>query len=465
MASFADKKSIILGKVADGSYLNDGNQAWYDRYIASGSPDAASGMITRTDYDAGTYEGGANYDPFVAPVPAPPPTDISEAAAGETIQLFDVSTGEYVTKTKDPSLDWSINGGQWKYGTMPDGSTIRLDATVPNWRDYGGMVTDEEGAGEWTYGYQAPPAPPPPPSWDDGLQGNLGDVTQDPPTILQPTPPPVAPPPVAPPPVAPPPTTQPPQAGLPPGSGNLPPPDSPPGVVLPGSQVPPDTSWKWDYFQPKSAGAGEWGGYDQDYGVFERYQPGQDSPWGMPDIEGGNREFYQQQFGNLLRDEQGYQNRERAAQMRRQDLAANPPGDINFGDMWDSMNLPEVTMGTGQTTPTSFDFNQDYSGMSLQDIWGQVQGRSVFDSSDSSKPAQDVLNNYFDNPDRAAYSQDVDWSSFASPGDAFAAIDPASWAGMNRPGVAQEGLRTILNQVYTPGQQGATAPLGYASPV
>ena len=393
----------------------------------------------------------------------------------ETIELFDVSTGQYVTKEKDPNLDWSINGGQWKYGTMPDGSTIRLDATVPNWRDYGGMQTFEDGSGEWTYGYQNPPAPPSSPSWDDGLQGNLG-TPQDPPQILQPTPPPVTPPPVAPtPPMDDPftptppaddPFTPPPQAGLPPGSGNLPPPESPPGVVDPWTpHSGQDKSWKWDYFQPKSAGAGEWGGYDQNYGVFERYQPGQDSPWGMPDIEGGNREFYQQQFGNLLRDEQGYQNRERQAQHLRQIAQNNPPGAINYEDMWASMGITpnQAAQAGGEGgDPFAYFVNPNISGFEK----GTTTNYDIF-SALAPQLSSSAVNRFTEHFESDANREGTGWSRFTDPN----ALQQTFGSNTE----LNPGFRDSLNEMAslflqrqdltTPPGGGPTAAPGYALPV
>ena len=139
---------------------------------------------------------------------------------------------------------------------------------------------------------------------------------------------------------------------------------------------------------------------------------------------------------------------------------SDPWGWANMGE-----GLKEVTMGTGQTAPTSFDFNQDYAGMSLEDVWGPVQGKTAFNKSDSSKSQQDVLNNYFNDPNRTDFLQGSDFSSFNTPGEAFASINPESWQGMNRPGVLQEGLQTIFDQMYNPVGQGPSAPVGYASPI
>ena len=255
------------------------------------------------------------------------------------------------------------------------------------------------------------------------------------------------------PPVQPP--VQPPQAGLPPGTGTQPPPTGD------GSTVPwtPELSgdgatWNWDYFQAKSPGAGEWGGYDQDYGVFERYQPGQDSPWGMPDIEGGNKEFYQQQFNNLLRDEQGFQTRERAAQLRRQEAQDNPAAPINFDDMWASMDFEPAVASTGPgggddpwrlSTGARGDTNQQlFSG--LGDIWNPDES--------------DAWATHFSgdtNPD-SKY-----WGSFDNPTDFM-----NQWK-TNNPGA--EGAWTDINQklannLWTQQVAGASnVPAGYASPV
>jgi len=217
-------------------------------------------------------------------------------------------------------------------------------------------------------------------------------------------------------------------------------------------------SWNWDYFKPKAPGDGEWSGYDEDYGVFERYQPGQDSPWGMADIEGGNTDFYQQQFNNLLRDEQDFRTRQRAAQLRASESAANPAGAINFDDMWSSMDLPEVQMGTGKVQSTSYNLNPTYEGMTNQEAWNSMKNLGAFGDRDTNK----YMDNYFARNDFGGAN---DWGTYGDPNAAFASINPESWKGMKHAGVVQDTLAQVMNNIYQGNQQGPKAPVGYASPV
>ena len=224
-----------------------------------------------------------------------------------------------------------------------------------------------------------------------------------------------------------------------------------------------DTSWDWDAFAPKTRGDNGWGGYDQDYQAFERYQPGMDSPWGMPDVEGGNKEFYAQQFVNQLRDEQGYQSRERAAQDRRQDALNNPfeaaPTDWSWAN--NGLGLKDVTMGGGEVIPSSYSLNDQYDGMSNIDIWNSVKGLSVFD--DESNDTRNSLDNWFkNNPSLGGGSQ---LSNSGDPSSITSGFDESSWSGMKYPGKVQAALSAIGNNIYTGSNAGAYAPIGYAAPV
>jgi hypothetical protein len=134
-----------------------------------------------------------------------------------------------------------------------------------------------------------------------------------------------------------------------PGPGVLPP--TPPGV--PGSPNSP-INWDWSYWDPNSdTGAPPYGGgaYDPNDYAFERYVPGQESPWGIPEVAGGNRDFYRNQFLNLLRDEQNFRDRQRGADEARQDAFENPleaaPVD------WSWANLPDVEVAGAPTYSTA----------------------------------------------------------------------------------------------------------------
>ena len=81
-------------------------------------------------------------------------------------------------------------------------------------------------------------------------------------------------------------------------------------------------NWNWEAFEKPNFGGG--GGYDPEQYAFDRYVPGMDSPWGVPEVSGGNTDFYRNQMLNLLRDEQGFRERQRTAAEAQQSAEANP---------------------------------------------------------------------------------------------------------------------------------------------
>ena len=92
------------------------------------------------------------------------------------------------------------------------------------------------------------------------------------------------------------------------------------------------------------------GGYNPNDYAFDRYIPGEESPWGAPDISGGNKEFYRNQFMNLLSDEQNFRDRQRQAS----DIRDNAPPLQNPGPDWSWVDggLPEVVvMDSGYAQP------------------------------------------------------------------------------------------------------------------
>jgi len=260
-------------------------------------------------------------------------------------------------------------------------------------------------------------------------------------------------------------------SGTAPGTGTQPPPEGDGSTVLwrgQGSRP----NWNWDFFQPKSPGAGEWGGYDQDYGVFSRYQPGQESPWGMPDIEGGNKEFYQQQFNNLLRDEQGFRNQQRAAALRgvvsenqRQadfDNGVGPGNDPEFFDkMWEDMDItpnkavfgdpdaplvytPREGITKGMNNVDFFNIASQYAGFTPEELddW-----QRFFKEGDSTREGSG-------------------WSRFDSPEEAIRETIPQAMSPEWSDRVSQL-LRSAYtrNDLTTPKGGGPTAAPGYALPV
>jgi hypothetical protein len=278
--------------------------------------------------------------------------------------------------------------------------------------------------------------------------------------------PPVTPTPTPTPPISPTPTPtpgddEPPIAPVVPNtSTDLPVPPGGPTGPWTGTGEQADTSWNWDAFAPKSPGDGAWGGYDQDYQAFERYQPGMDSPWGMPDVMGGNESFYQQQFVNQLRDEQGFQNRERSAQMRRQEAAENPyeaaPIDWSWANNGQGLPTVETAGGTAD--------NPTMSQYGLRDpfVAGETTNREIYDAAMAAGWIE-PNNNYGDlNQD---HWDTTSWSESSQPSDNYGDISAGSdptWLDMQKAGM---NYAFTNNQVQTPTGGGPTASPGYALPV
>jgi hypothetical protein len=186
-----------------------------------------------------------------------------------------------------------------------------------------------------------------------------------------------------------------------------------------------------------------------------------DSPWGMPNLEGGNKDFYQQQFVNQLRDEQGYQNRERSAQASRQAALDDPyeaaPTDWSWANS--GKGLGSVTPGTGEVQSTQYSLNPEFEGQTNQQLWSSMKDFDMF----GDRETQKYMDNYFKkNPNIGASSS---WSGQHSPNSAFNKISPVSWQGMNHPGQVQGTINSMLGHLYQGDQQGPSTPVGYASPV
>ena len=218
-------------------------------------------------------------------------------------------------------------------------------------------LKSQAGAG-WEAQNQA--ANPYDPATNDGLTfgggSNAGDYTPSTPTF---TPPPL--PPQEPPPPPPPPPQvnwEDPYQGIGPNAP-LDDPANPPAGYEGGYD------WNWGDFQSGSPSLDGGGDYDPNDYAFDRYVPGQESPWGIPEAEGGNKDFYRNQFVNLLRDEQNFQKKQDNSRQQRwltdkvQSGAAKPdaisdarwaaeqerlaPAKMDWS--WIDGGLPEVQVG------------------------------------------------------------------------------------------------------------------------
>jgi len=99
--------------------------------------------------------------------------------------------------------------------------------------------------------------------------------------------------------------------------------------------------WNWTDLQPGATGLDGGGGYDPNDYAFERYVPGQESPWGVPEVEGGNKDFYRNQFLNLLREEQGFSEQQRDSYAAREYAENNPVDTVSPDWAWLDGGLPD----------------------------------------------------------------------------------------------------------------------------
>tara|TARA_R110001592_G_scaffold109781_1_gene305726 strand:+ start:1262 stop:2731 length:1470 start_codon:yes stop_codon:yes gene_type:complete len=238
----------------------------------------------------------------------------------------------------------------------------------------------------------------------------------------------------------------------PPGYGNVPPPTGD-GTFVEGNP-PPDTSWDWDYFRDKAVGDRQWGGYDVDYQAFERYQPGMDSPWGMPNIEGNNNDFYQQQFVNLLRDEQGFDARQREAQRRQQEAYENPYEAIEMDWSWanNGQGLPEIVMGTGVQAEKQYNLSNNFSTDSSNiDVLNQLRGLDSFDNESDQQNFDNWLSPF---EGQEQWANDNTWANWA---------DKESFSN-TQGGNQSPFLGRVWGNIYNLQPSGPTTPVGYAQP-
>lgn len=243
-------------------------------------------------------------------------------------------------------------------------------------------------------------------------------------------------------------------------SGNVPLPSDDPTFYA--EQPPADTSWDWDYFKNKNQGDNAWGGYDVDYGAFERYQPGQDTPWGMPSVEGGNDEFYQQQTANYMRDQQGFLNRQRNAQKAAYESQDNPYENWMAGSNdWSWANngkgLPTVTMGGGEPPSQTFKLRQGFTRDTSN--LGILNSLSSLDAFSGEDDQERIANWSQTDANGVNPSEQFNWARQNSPDDFIRGFGSSLDAG-NKP-----FLTKIMNNLYVGSGSGPQAPSGYANPV
>lgn len=110
---------------------------------------------------------------------------------------------------------------------------------------------------------------------------------------------------------------------------------------------PREYNWDWGRFGTQTDEGG-FGQYFEPYDASARYSPGEDATWGSDRFPGSNRDFYQNQFGNLLRQEQTYRRRQeeaaraaRQAQMIRQGVRPEGMSSEDFAQERQAITQPE----------------------------------------------------------------------------------------------------------------------------
>jgi len=111
----------------------------------------------------------------------------------------------------------------------------------------------------------------------------------------------------------------------------------------------PSMDWDWGRFGTQTD-TGGFGQYFPNYDASARYSPGEGATWGSDQFPGDNRDFYQNQFGNLIRQSQGFQRNQVMANRLRQEAAENPMQAMPTD--WSWTTLPEVEiMESGYAAP------------------------------------------------------------------------------------------------------------------
>ncbi len=124
---------------------------------------------------------------------------------------------------------------------------------------------------------------------------------------------------------------------------------------------PSDMDWDWGRFGTQTD-TGGFGQYFDQYDASARYSPGKDASWGSDRFPGDNEAFYQNQFGNLIRGEQGFQAAQRMAAQRMRNAQENPLEAPPMDWSWIEGGLPEVElMDSGYAKPLA-GLNYDSGG-------------------------------------------------------------------------------------------------------
>ena len=226
--------------------------------------------------------------------------------------------------------------------------------------------------------------------------------------------------------------------------------------------------WNWADFQTGAPSMDGGGGYDPNDYAFDRYVPGQESPWGIPDAEGGNKDFYRNQFVNLLKDEQNFQNKQDKARRNRwlidraQAGVQEAPGEMAQEDWennwlrpnqpaamdwsWLEGGLPEVAVG-GQE---DWRLNDQFEGMNNLDVLQQLRSQG-----DISKTTYDWFRDTWQNQDFDASGTSW-WANRA---------DYGGLSSMGNGPAGQAAYQDLADGLFTNYGSPEGVAEGYAAPV
>lgn len=246
----------------------------------------------------------------------------------------------------------------------------------------------------------------------------------------------------------------------PPGSGN-------PNTGNSGAPNYSGGGYNWDFEggTPGAAPLFGGGGYNPDDFNFERYVPGQESPWGIPEIEGGNKDFYRNQFMNLLREDQNFQNKEIESAIRREYAQNNP------------MDAREFEWGSVGVRPAqSVDYDPATGAQSTQVLadWitpGVTTNYEIYSGLRDRGLLSQEFNRYIDDPNRDFTSTNLSKHA-GRPGENPATLlsrlppigDELSQGNYDFKKAAYDAMFTNVGLEAPPGGGPVAAP-GYALPI
>ena len=214
------------------------------------------------------------------------------------------------------------------------------------------------------------------------------------------------------------------------------------------------------------------GGYEPGMYSYDNYVPGQESPWGIPDVSGGNKDFYRNQFINLLKDEQGFQKQQETAAKRRQHAIQNPLERSKLDWAW--LDDPSKLYATASPGPegsegvngTGYKYNPNLTinrGETTNEaLVSQMIGAGLLNAEEA-----DFFSRHFagiEGQERAKAT------NYGVSKDYDAAQRQIASIGSAEPGTI-DALTKVFNNIWTntkyssPDGGGPSTPAGYANPM